>query len=138
MPLTILVPMILLGLAMVAIAMRLLGLSKSASISAISDAIRLLQTDYPQAVVEEAILASDGRAAILKLEDGTTGLVEAMGDRFVTRILSVDDVQAVQRVDDCSLMLRLADFTLPVVPLKFAEPKAALKATIWLTGDAHA
>ena len=67
--------MILIGLALVAIAMRLLGLSKQASISAIGEAISVLRTDYPDALVEEAILASNGKAAILKLEDGSAGAV---------------------------------------------------------------
>ena len=38
------------------------------------------QADHPsvQQAVEEAILASNGKAAILKLEDGSAGLVEAI------------------------------------------------------------
>ncbi|MCB1456706.1 MAG: hypothetical protein KDJ48_07960 [Nitratireductor sp.] len=138
MPLTILVPMILIGLALVAIAMRLLGLSKQASISAIGEAISVLRTDYPDALVEEAILASNGKAAILKLEDGSAGLVEAMGDRFITRILAQKDVRQVERKGECDLVLRLADFTLPRLTLTFAEPKAALKAATWLTGNQDA
>lgn len=138
MPLTILVPMILVGLALVAIAIRLLGLSKDVSIPAIADAISLLRADYPDANIEEAILASNGKAAILKLEDGSAGLVEAMGDRFITRILAQKDIRQVERKGDCDLVLRLADFTLSRLTLSFAEPKAALKAATWLTGNQNA
>ncbi|MEZ5872120.1 MAG: hypothetical protein R3D32_09775 [Nitratireductor sp.] len=135
---TILVPMILVGLALVAVAIHLLGLSKDVFISTISDAIRLLETDFPDAIVEEAILASNGKAAILKLEDGSAGLVEAMGDRYVTRVVARNDVRQVERKGDCELVLRLADFTLPRLILNFTEPKAALKAATWLTGNQNA
>ena len=74
----------------------------------------------------------------IELEDGSAGLVEAMGDRFITRILAQKDVRQVERKGECDLVLRLADFTLPRLTLTFAEPKAALKAATWLTGNQDA
>ncbi|MFZ1814202.1 MAG: hypothetical protein WBO55_01870 [Rhizobiaceae bacterium] len=138
MPLQVLIPMIVGGLALCWLAIRMLGLSHEARLASPSDAARLLQQDYPDARVEEIILATDGKAAVLHLEDGANALVEAMGDRYVTRLFNRHDIASVERSGDDRLVLQLRDFTLPRVEIVCPSTKAALKAASWFEGGLNA
>lgn len=44
--------------------------------------------DHPDSVVLSVTVGTDGRAALLQLEDGAVGTVFVLGDRFVTRRLT--------------------------------------------------
>ncbi len=81
------------------------------------DALARLMLDYPSFEEQSTLVGADGKAAVLAAAGGSVALVQAIGDRFLTRLLQPGDIsalflepdpgeQAVQR-----LRLRLNDFT---------------------------
>jgi hypothetical protein len=94
--------------------------------------------DYPGEQPGEIVVSNDGKAAFIALAGGRTGLVHAMGDRFLTRILEPRVVRSVERGSDGVLTLRLDDFTLPAEHARFFDAADAAKVTNWLAGANHA
>ncbi len=138
MPLEILVPMIVAGLALVGLLLRLLGLSKTVRLNGPGQAEAALLADHPDVAVEQAVLDRQGRAALFRLAGGGLALVVAFGDRLVTRVLREGDIAAVEEMQEASLLVRLRDFTLPRVRLAAGDREQAARAAHWLRGGGDA
>jgi hypothetical protein len=138
MPLEFLAAMVVAGLSLVIGAVHLSGLSRPAIVSGPDQARARFLLDFPDENPGEVVISADGRAAFIALAGGRTGLVHAMGDRFLTRILERRSIRAVQREPDGVLAVRLDDFTLPAERARFSSAADAAKVSNWLAGVQHA
>ena len=69
-----------------------------------------------------ALLASDGRAALLELDDGRLGLVERRGRRWAARELQAAEIVGIAAADDGVITLRFADFGWPRARVRIEDP----------------
>jgi hypothetical protein len=83
MPLGLLVPAVLIGIALVAFAVWMTGGGAGAELDADRAKARFLQ-DFPEASVSDVAVSADRRSALLWLGSGC-GVVFVVGDRFATR-----------------------------------------------------
>jgi hypothetical protein len=138
MPLELLAGMVVVGLALVIGAVHFSGLSKAARISGPDAAIARFLVDFPDEKPGEALVSADGKDAFIALAGNRVGMVHAIGDRYLTRILRAGMVRAVAASGDGVLELRLADFTLPRERARFATAGQASRVENWLKGMANA
>lgn len=96
---------------------RWLGGFSPARLDGAGDALARLRLDYPSFEEQSTLVGADGKSAVLAAAGGGVALVQAIGDRFLTRLLQPGDISALflepapgaptgQR-----LRLRLMDFT---------------------------
>jgi len=78
-------------------------------------------TDYPEIVISEICYTQDRRTAFFPLKKAETGIVQSVGNRFLTRCLSTSDVLALEERGCSELILRMKDFTWPKVRLHFSD-----------------
>ena len=92
MPLDVMIPMVVLGIAGIGVLTYLLGWSKAVTFAAPEDAMRAWAENFPDGPAPtSAVVASDGRAALVETEDGP-GLIWAMGQDCAARLLTAADV----------------------------------------------
>ncbi len=84
-------------------------------------ALARYRTRYP-AASGRADLATDGRAALLELTDGSVGLVERCGRRWNVRTLEPREILGVDRARDGAITIRLADFGWPRARVLLSDP----------------
>ncbi|MCH8862029.1 MAG: hypothetical protein IID51_05920 [Proteobacteria bacterium] len=95
---------------------RWLGGFTPAHLNSKADALARLKLDYPAFEEQETVVGGDGKSAILAGAGGGIALVQAIGDRFLTRLLGPGDVKALSLEPSGNagmqhLRLRLDDFT---------------------------
>jgi hypothetical protein len=138
MPLELLAGMVVVGLALVIGAVHLSGLSKVARIAGPDAAIARFLVDFPDEKPGEAVVSADGKDAFIALDGNRVGMVHAIGDRYLTRILRAGMVRSVSASGNGEVELRLADFTLPRERARFATAGEASCVENWLKGMANA
>lgn len=111
MPLEILALLVVLGVGGVVLAIHLTGGTVTAEITSSEAALLRFAEDFPDAIVEEVIVAKDRRSAILALEGDDCGVIHAIGDRFLTRYLVVDDNPTAKTKDGVTISLRVDDIS---------------------------
>ena len=79
MPLEILGPMVVLGIAGIALALHLLGLTAPRHQTTEDDARAAWLREHPDDNIAQVLLARSGRAALITLASGERGLVYVMG-----------------------------------------------------------
>jgi hypothetical protein len=67
-------------------------------------------------------LATDGRAALLELNDGSVGLIERCGRRWNARTLEPREIAGVDRARDGALTVCFADFGWPRARVQLSDP----------------
>ncbi len=77
-----------------------------------------------------AVVAADGAAALIALEDGGVGLLQRHGHRWNARILSPARVRAVNPMPGGRVRLRLRDYGGPSVVL---DPGTAVASEQWMS-----
>ncbi len=115
-PLHLLLPLVVGGVALTVGLTHLLGGSTPAALSveAITD---LLALDLPDAVVDEVLLADDRRAALVTLRSGHAAVL-VLGDRLVSRLLPAGlRAEATER----GLRLRLPDPGCPRIDVALSD-----------------
>lgn len=95
---------------------RRLGGFTPAHLDSATDALARLKLDYPAFAEQETVIGGDGKSAIVVGTDGSIALVQAIGDRFLTRLLGPGDISALflepsDDVGEQRLRLRLNDVT---------------------------
>lgn len=80
--------------------------------------------DFPLAEVQSVLRTTSGDAGFLLLSDGSTGLVHAVGDAFLTRHLTAGSIKSAQSVGP-ELSLAFNDFTFPAATYAFADEATA-------------
>ena len=124
MPLSILVPMILIGLPVV------IGLvwwvNKNKEQNDLEDELarsRFL-LDFPNVKIVSVVISDDGKTAFLQLsETGNVGLVHQIGQNFLTRTIDRQTLESIERTDG-TVVLKLRDFTLKKLIFTDASGKA--------------
>ncbi|MCF6321803.1 MAG: hypothetical protein L3J32_08570 [Rhizobiaceae bacterium] len=134
MPLELFAILVPLGIALIVLVVHYSGLSKKALLRDGAHAIDLLLEDYgAEKSTGSSILTIDNRAAFIELESGDRlGLVETMGDRFVTRILNHNDLGEYAFNNDNILSVKYHDFTHPAGTYKFGNDNIVSRVADWL------
>ena len=125
MDLTVLVILVAGGIAAIVAAVHLTGGSETARLADAEAAVARFRLDHPEAEIGRVHLANAGQAAFLELADGGTGIVQAFGAHFLTRIVSDADVRSLERPLDSRLVLRLNDLTWPGGTFDFTDADSA-------------
>ncbi|MDD9725777.1 hypothetical protein PVV74_09955 [Roseovarius sp. SK2] len=121
MPLSILLPMVVLGIAGIAVLLHLLGLSKPATFDDGSAATRAWLREFPDDTPTRVILSHDRHAALVETSRGP-GVVWPMGADTTARYL--DGARITQT--DTGLRIALPDYTAPRITLKLDPDEARL------------
>lgn len=125
MGLTLLVILVVGGIAAIVLAVHLTGGSRTARLADAAQARARFAEDFPDHAVRAVRLAGDGETAFLALGDGRTGIVQAFGDRFLTRVLAARDIAGLEKPDAVTVSVRLRDFTWTGGRFRFADPADA-------------
>lgn len=105
-----LVLLVVLGISGGVWLVHLSGGSRVATIADYAQAIIRFQLDFPSVTPSKVIITKSGNAAFLNIGQEGVGLLHAIGDGFLTRILSANDIVSATR-NDLTLTLKLNDFT---------------------------
>lgn len=112
------------GVSLIVYLVHATGGSRSAVLADSHAAIARFTEDFPAAKPEKVLLTKSGNAAFLALPDGNWGLVHAIGDGFLTRILEPAQISGL-KADTNRLSLRLADFTFTSAKYEFSDAATA-------------
>lgn len=121
MPLSILLPMVILGIAGIAVLLHLLGLSMPAQFEDEDTARRAWLREFPDDAPARVILSHGRHAALIETTQGP-GVVWPMGADSTARYL--DGAQITQT--DHGLRIDLPDYTAPRITLKLDPDEARL------------
>lgn len=121
MPLTVLLPLVVIGIAGIAAILHLLGYSRAYSFASDADARAAWAREFPGDRTDGATVCASGRAALVDTTRGP-GLVWAMGADTACRVL--DGGRA--SLTSSGLTIRFPDFNAPRVSL--AMPPAEARA----------
>lgn len=135
MSLPVLVAIVAVGIALVVVAVHFTGGTRRAVLNLESDARRRFADDFPDEQVVAVRLTAARGSAFLKLRDRRTGIVQAVGGRFLTRIVTPAEVVNISRPDPATISLRLRDFTWPGGDFRFSTEAEALAVMDMLTSD---
>ena len=124
MPLHILGPMVVIGIAGIVVILHLLGLSRTRRFDSEAEARAAWEREMDDAAVTRVILCHNHAAALIETEQGP-GVVWPMGADSTARYLSG---ARIDRTAD-GIVIRLPDFTAPRIRLRLDPDEAAL----WLT-----
>ena len=121
MPLAILGPMVVIGIAGIAIALHLLGLSRIATLESEAAARAAWAREMGDDPARAVTLAHEGHAALIETESGRHGIVFAMGGDFTVRYLDGARLRPVPG----GLAIDLPDFTAPHIRVALDTGEAA-------------
>ncbi|MBE1203791.1 hypothetical protein [Aminobacter carboxidus] len=138
MSLSVLVAMVVVGIAAVVAAVHLSGGSAKARLSGTDHALDRFAADFPDSTTRAVFLTEGSEAAFLLLDNDAVGIVRGIGDKFLTRIVAGADVVALSALDDTTVSLRLRDFTWKGGDFRFADTEAAGAVVATLSGHVGA
>ena len=121
MNLTLLVVMVVVGITAVVVAVHLTGGTVTAALADAAAAKRRFASDFADLDITNVWLTEQRHAAFLALVDGRTGIVSALGDRFLTRIAAAGDPAMKVDRDGSTVRIWIDDFTWHGGPFTFAE-----------------
>jgi hypothetical protein len=113
------------GVSLIVFLVHLSGGSRKALLESDTAVASRFADDFPLLKAGQIIRTQTGNAGFLLFNDGTTGLVHAVGDAYLTRHLTKASIKS----SSCSgenLHLRLDDFTFPAADYQFATAGQAL------------
>jgi hypothetical protein len=135
MPLHILAPMVIAGIALAVVLVRLTVNHAPRLLADKADVIASFTLDYPMAKPNGEVSISQTRdSAILSLGDpaGAIGFVETMGSKRLTRLWCANDISRLETTGSSGLRIELRDFTLPHVTMQFGNPRERDAALVML------
>ena len=121
MSLTLLVIMVVVGITAIVVAVHVTGGTVTAALENAAAAKRRFADDFADVSVTDIWLTKERNAAFLALEDGRTGIVSALGDRFLTRIVDAADPAMRVELDGAIVRISINDFTWRGGPFTFAD-----------------
>jgi len=110
MSLPVLVVLVVIGIALSVAAVHFTGGTTTATLTDADQALDRFAVDFPDEKPGVVRLTADGHAAFLELGAGRYGIVQSIGDCFLTRIVTPADVLALGRQGN-AVSIRLDDFT---------------------------
>lgn len=135
MSLTLLVVMVVGGITAIVVAVHLTGGTVTATLDDEAAAKRRFADDFADVGVRDVWLTENRQTAILALDDGRVGVVSALGDRFLTRIVSANDPTVRADADGKIVSLNIDEFTWHGGALAFASEKDAQAVAALLQSD---
>lgn len=111
------------GVSLIVYLVHAAGGSRKAMLADANAAIARFAEDYPDEVPSSVHLTKGNSAAFLALPDKTVGLIHPVGDCFLTRILTAQDVASLKSNAE-HLTLKIADFSLTGGTYEFASESA--------------
>ncbi|RUV87066.1 hypothetical protein EOA75_25770 [Mesorhizobium sp. M1A.F.Ca.IN.022.07.1.1] len=125
MSLPVLVVLVVFGIALSVAAVHFTGGTTTATLAGAEHALARFAEDFSDEKPRAVRLTSDRQAAVLELDPQRCGIVQSIGDRFLTRIVTPRDVLALVRQGNV-LSLRMDDFTWKGGRFAFADEADAL------------
>lgn len=125
MSLTLLVFIVVAGIAAVVVAVHMTGGSVRAKLDGEEAARLRFADDFPDLVPASVWLTRDRCAAIIGLNDGRVGIVHALGGKFLTRLVAAGDLIGTPRASNSAVAVRLRDFTWHGGAFAFADTEEA-------------
>ena len=128
MPLEILAPMVLAGIALAVVLVKLLVNAPENLLESNQIVHSVFMRDFPLAETgSEFFVTFDKRIAAFMIAkpERHLGVVEVMGSKHLTRLLGSTDIRSVEREGAMAVSLRLRDFTLPAIGFKFDSGEKA-------------
>lgn len=129
--------LVVVGVGLIVAAIHFTGGSRGASIASEEQVRARFAADYPNVQISGVVVTADRRSALLETADGRTGLVHAVGAKFLTRLLGPRDVAVVRPEGDTVLTVRFWDFTFPSARFVFSSPAETARAEALLTGQGN-
>lgn len=108
------------GVSLIVYVVHAAGGSRKAKLSNAEAAIARFAEDYPDEVPSSIHLTKGSSAAFLALHNKTVGVIHPVGDCFLTRILTAQDVSIISSNAE-SLTLKIADFSFTGGTYEFAN-----------------
>ncbi|MDX8477984.1 hypothetical protein RFN28_05745 [Mesorhizobium sp. VK24D] len=133
MSLPVLVVLVVVGIALSVAAVHFTGGTITATLATADQAIARFAEDFPDEKPGTVRLTADRHAAFLDLGLQRCGIVQSIGDCFLTRIATPQDVLALAREGNV-VLLRLNDFTWKGGRFAFAGEADALMVAAALQG----
>ena len=124
MPLSILIPMVVLGIAGIALILHLLGYSRARTFAAAEEAQAAWLRQYPEDRVVRVLLSDDRQAALVQSASGA-GVVWAIGADTTARSTTGGTVEE----EKAGLAFRFPDVTAPALRVALHHPDAR---NVWL------
>jgi hypothetical protein len=121
MPLNILLPMVVIGIATITIVLHLLGLSRRITLIDADAARAAWDREFPADPAAAATLSHDHHAALIETATGGHGIVFPMGADTTARYLAGARLHETAR----GLSIALPDFTAPRIRLRLDTDEAA-------------
>jgi hypothetical protein len=137
MSLWILVAMVAVGITAIVAAVHLSGYTRLATLADERAAIARFSLDFPDERVLAAVIAASGHSGFLQLERGRVGVVQAIGNRFLTRLVNGSGV-TIEHTAPERLRIRVADFTWPGGEFAFDSAAAAGSVLAMFRGQGRA
>ncbi len=113
MSLVMLAAFVVAGIGLVVAAVHLTGGSAVASLADDAAAMARFAQDFPEQRVDAVRRTRDRRTAFLRLDGGRVGIVQSVGGKFLTRIVSATGVNGAPRARGADVTIRFRDFTWP-------------------------
>ncbi|MCY0095206.1 hypothetical protein [Hoeflea ulvae] len=87
---------------------------------------------YPGEAIRSVSMTKDGRASFLRLADGKTGFMQAMGRHFVARLILPGSASVEPLEDQPGLRIAFHDSTLQGGDYVFNSTDEAAEVSLWL------
>lgn len=135
MSLGVLVVVVAFGVMLVIGAVHYSGGSRQKDTRDTGEALIEFARAYPGEAVRSVTMTEDGKASFLRLADGKTGFLQAMGHHYVARLIMPGSV-AVEALDDRpGLRVTFHDSTLKGGDYVFRSAEEAAEVSLWLCGS---
>ena len=121
MSLPLLVAMVVVGIAAIVLSVHLTGGTRNTVLPDAQAARQRFAVDFPGERTGAVVLSSDRGAAFLELSGERTGIVQAFGGHFLTRIVTPADILRVEPAGSAALHLTLKDYTWRGGRFEFAD-----------------
>ena len=125
MSLPLLIVIVAVGIAATVFAVHLTGGSRKAILSDAEAARRAFGADFPDEVIGDIQLTTDGQSAFLALAGDRTGIVQNLGDGFFTRVVQPGDIAEIRLREPAIVSIRFKDFTWTGGHFHFIDPAIA-------------
>lgn len=151
--LPVLIVMIIAGILTIVLAVHYTGGSKQGVLTGDGDVLARFRQDYPYNPAGKIYYTQDRHSAFFALPERmatisnnqpkaneqknipATGLIHAVGAKFLTRILTPNDIQTISKQGDTGLRLHMHDFTWPEADFIFTDKESRDHIYNRLTGD---
>lgn len=120
------------GLVIVVLMMRRQGEGSGPSLEDTGAAIVEFGKAYPALPIRDVVMTSDRRAAFLRLADGRTGMLEASGRHFLSRLMMPGSVDVEGTEGDRALRLSFRGSRAGSAVYAFDRAEEAAEVSLWL------